>query len=130
MDQSEKAQELLRRNVILNLNQLIQYLLEANQRNWHLNSEDWFESLFLQYKEVEHFQEEVEEEEPDIEYETREPYEFWVVSNYFGEYLEKKEELTTKQWGFYIWGRETTGQSILLDHVFQEFIKEHYSGNN
>jgi len=128
MDQSLKAQELLRRNVILNLNLLIQYLLDINRRNWDLNSEDWFGDLFLQHKEVEYFLE--EDEEPDIEYETREPYEFWVVSDYLGEYLKKKEELITRQWGFYIWGRETTGQSILLDHVFQEFIKEHYSEDN
>ena len=124
MDQSENAKELLRRSVVLNLNQLIQYLLESNQRNWDLNSEDWFDSLFLQCKEVDYLYE-VEDEDPDIEYETREPYEFWVVDDYFGEFLEANEELTTKQWGFFIWGRETTGQSILLDSIFQEFVEHH-----
>lgn len=125
MDQSEKAKELLRINVILNLNQLIQYLLEINQRNWELNSEDWFESLFLQSIPVPIPGQEEEEEEQDCEYETREPYEFWAVSDYFGEFLEKNEELTTKEWGFYIWGRETTGQSILLDSIFQKFVVQH-----
>jgi hypothetical protein len=122
MDQSLKASELLRKNVILNLNQLIQYILHLNQRNWDLNSEDWFEQLFLQYQEVEYTGKDAEE---DPEYETREPYEFWVVSDYFGEFLEANQELTTKEWGFYIWGRETTGQSILLDSIFQKFIVSH-----
>jgi len=127
MDQSEKAKELLRRNVILNLNQLIYYLLEINQRNWDLFSEEWYDSLFLQSEKVEYVQEkEGEEEEEDPEYETRKPYEFYVVSDYFGEFLEENENLITKEWGFYLWGREATGQSILLDSIFQKFVIHHY----
>lgn len=119
MDQSPKAQELLRKNIILNLNQLIQYIIEVGKGNADIHSEDWFERLFLQSEPIFH------EEEGEGEYVTREPYEFWVVSEYFGEFLEANEELTTKEWGFYLWGRETTGQSILLDSIFQKFVAHH-----
>ena len=124
MDQSPKAQALLNKHITLNLNWVIQYILHTNEFNFDFSNEEWFESLFLQHREVENAD---REEEEEVEYETREPYEFWAVSNYFGEFLQKKDELVTDVWGFYLWGRETTGQSILLDHVFQEFVKEHYA---
>lgn len=121
MDQSPKAQALLDKHVILNLNQVIQYVLELHSGNCDLHCEEWFEKLFLQHKEI------ICEDEDDVwrEYEDREPYEFWAVSTYFGEFLKKKAELITDFWGFHLWGRETTGQSILIDYVFQEFVKEH-----
>ena len=118
VDQSPKAKELLNKHIILNLNQVIQYLLTDPRA--HLNCEEWFEDLLLQSTSIHG-----EGEEGDCEYVTREPYEFWAVSSYFGEFLKKKDELVTDFWGFYLWGRETTGQSILLDYVFQEFVKEH-----
>ena len=121
MDQSPKAQDLLNKHIILNLNQVIQYLLEVHSNNCDLHCEEWFEDLFLQHKSIHG-----EEEDGDCEFIDREPYEFWAVSNYFGEFLEKKNELVTNAWGFKLWGRETTGQSILIDYVFQEFVREHY----
>lgn len=51
----------------------------------------------------------------DIE---REAYEHWVVSDWLADKLEAHGEMIIKDFlGLTIWGRATTGQAILLDHV-------------
>ena len=121
-DQSPPAQEFLQNNILTNCSALINDLLAKNQRNWDLESDTWFQDLFLQ----EDFQSREEYIlsglpdhfiEPDF---FREALEFYIVSDYFAARLKERDALLTNHWNFWIWGRETTGQSIILDYIFQD----------
>ena len=126
-DQSREAQDFLTKHVHARANLLINSLLEKSQRDWNLTEYQWYEDLFLQP------QQQDEEEyfsnsddycpEPEVQY--REPYEFWIVSDYFAAKLKENNELLTDHWGFWIWGRETTGQSILIDYIFQKIYNNY-----
>ena len=121
-DQSTSAQTFLDDNILVNCTSLINDLLHKNQRNWNLESDIWFQELFLQddlsTREqyilsglADHFI------EPDF---FREPFEFYIVSDYFAARLKERNALVTDHWNFSIWGRETTGQNIILDYIFQD----------
>lgn len=118
-NQSLEAKELLRESIKVCLSQLLSYLLDNINESVEICSEEWFEELFMQYHSVHG-----EGEEGDCEFMNREPYEFWVVSSDFGEFLKDRGKLVTEEWGFYLWGRECSGQSILMDSVFQDFLIE------
>jgi len=60
----------------------------------------------------------------NIEYDYLEPYEFWIVTDYFGERLKQHGQIVVDFLGFTIWGRLTTGQAILLDHVVSVIAEE------
>lgn len=105
-DQSLDAQNFLDKHVHARANLLISELLEKGQRDWDLTESQWYQDLFSQY----------EEDFPEL----REPFEFWIVSDFFAQKLKEEGALLTKHWGFWIWGRETTGQSILIDYIFQK----------
>ena len=76
------------------------------------------------------------EEDPDLLYNAKnykedketgeypEIFEFWAVSKWLGDKLEKKDEVTFEMLDFMVWGRQTTGQAIKLDEVIQEIAKE------
>lgn len=129
-DQSKAAQSFLDKHVHVRANLLINELLEKSQRDWNLSEYSWYEDLFCNYED-----QDIWEEDPDWigtnycppepEPELREPYEFWIVSDFFAEQLKKHDQLLTNHWGFWIWGRETTGQSILIDWVFQKIWDDH-----
>ncbi len=53
-----------------------------------------------------------------------EPFEFWIVTDYFGEKLKEKGEIVEDFLGFTIWGRQCSGQAILLDGVVSEIAKD------
>lgn len=59
-----------------------------------------------------------------IETDFCEPYEFWIVSNYLGEKLKEKGEIVADFLGFIIWGRQATGQAILLDGVISRIAED------
>lgn len=57
-------------------------------------------------------------EEFDIEPHQIEAYEHWIVSDWLADQLESMSEMVSKDiHGLTVWGRTTTGQSILLDRV-------------
>lgn len=56
-------------------------------------------------------------EEQGIEADTREVYEHWIITEWFGEQLKAHDETVVEFMGLTIWGRCTTGQSISMDHV-------------
>lgn len=60
----------------------------------------------------------VEEIEPDAE--PQEIYEYWIVTEWFGEKLKKLGEPVFERWGGWIWGRCTTGQAISIDYVVDQ----------
>lgn len=56
---------------------------------------------------------------------TIEIYEHWVVSDYLAARLEERGEVVARDFfGLTVWGRATTGQSILLDGVIQDIVRE------
>lgn len=125
-DQSEEAHLFLHKHIHVRANSLISELLEKGQKDWDLTQYQWYEDLFCQYDEDHDIWKTDEDydgtnycpSEPDPE--LREPFEFWIVSEHFAHKLKEHNELLTNHWGFWIWGRETTGQSIILDYVFQK----------
>lgn len=131
-DQSIEAHDFLQEHVKVNANILIQDLLDKASRSWDSSQYPWYEDLFFQYHDQDIIQDENTYQNPDYyppepDPELREPYEFWIVSKYFGEMLQERNELITNYWGFYLWGRETTGQSIILDSIFQDIWKNSYA---
>lgn len=60
--------------------------------------------------------------EPEAIY--SEPYEFWIVSEWFGEKLKEQGGIVEDFMGFTIWGRETTGQAILLDGIISRIAED------
>ena len=113
-DQSPEAHAFLNKHIHARANLLINELLEKSQRDFDFTECPWYEDLFLQYH-----------QEENLDSSPREPYEFWIISEYFANQLNKLDQLLTNHWGFYIWGRETTGQSIVLDYVFQKIYNNY-----
>ena len=114
-DQSIEAHNFLSKHVHVNCSTLITYLLEITNNCF---DNDWYLHLFECY------------EESDLdssELELIQPYEFYIVSDYFASLLQKQGCILTDYFGFWIWGRTTTGQSIILDHVFQVAWQQHNS---
>jgi len=53
----------------------------------------------------------------NLEYDYADIFEYWIVTNWLGEKLKKHGESVAEFLGFTIWGRQTSGQAILLDDV-------------
>jgi hypothetical protein len=51
-------------------------------------------------------------------------YEHWLVDRYFAEELEAHGELVFGFCNMTVWGRCTTGQSIALDYVIRQIVKD------
>lgn len=115
IDTSFEAQPFLQKHVYANCNDLIQHLLKGAEG---LNAE-WANDLFRQHEEFDS-----SDYCPDPDPEFRKPVEFYIVSPEFANHLKNHNELLTNPFGFYIWGREITDQSILLDYVFQQFLEK------
>lgn len=58
-----------------------------------------------------------DETEPEI-------FEYWAVSDWLGEKLKENKEIVFECLDFVVWGRQTTGQAILLDNVIQKIAIE------
>jgi len=46
-----------------------------------------------------------------------EVFEHWIISPWLAQRLCERGELVAKVWDFWVWGRQCTGQAILLDSV-------------
>ena len=51
-------------------------------------------------------------------------YEYWAVSKWLGDRLKEQGEIIFEMLDFNVWGRQCTGQAILLDNVIQEIAKQ------
>jgi hypothetical protein len=124
-DQSQEAHDFLDKHIHARANILITELLDKFSLNWDIDEASWYQDLFMQTQQIED-QDPSDSSDycPEPELCNREPYEFWIVSDYFAHKLKENNELLTNHWGFWIWGRETTGQSILLDYVFQKIYND------
>jgi len=59
------------------------------------------------------------------ELEVSEVFEYWIVVDWFAEELQKRGEVIDMDfYGLTIWGRCTTGQSISMDWVVQDILKD------
>lgn len=126
-DQSALAQEFLDKSILVNCTTLINDLLARNQRNWDLESDIWFQDLFLQ-DDIENREQSISSGHEDFLIEPeffREPFEFYIVDDYFASRLKERDALLTDHWNFWIWGRETTGQNIILDYIFQDIYTDY-----
>lgn len=81
---------------------------------WYYNKRDEQED---QRFDLEH---DIDTFEPDY----REPFEYWVVTDWFARKLEEKGEIVGQFMGFTIWGRCCTGQAILLDGVISVIAED------
>lgn len=63
-------------------------------------------------------------DENNIYSDESEIYEHWIVSDWLGEKLSDNGHPVSELLGFTIWGRGTTGQSILLDSVIGRIASE------
>lgn len=63
----------------------------------------------------------------NLEADALDVYEHWVVSDWLARLLSEKGERVERYLGLMIWGRCTTGQSIYMDGVIQEIVKENES---
>ena len=62
--------------------------------------------------------------ENDLEYDYIEAYEHWIVSDYLAKKLEEQGEMVTYDlFGLTVWGRCTSGQSIMLDGVISRICE-------
>lgn len=55
-----------------------------------------------------------------------EVFEWWAVSNWLKYKLEERGEIIFDAGDFYVWGRATTGQAILMDSVIQDIAQARY----
>jgi len=60
----------------------------------------------------------------DLEPDRNEAYEHWIVSDYLARKLETHGHITGEFMGMTIWGRQTSGQAILLDSVISSICEE------
>lgn len=63
-----------------------------------------------------------QDEDGDVVY--KDPYEWWIVSDWLAERLAKHDEVLIREGNRCIWGRCTTGQAIKLDWVMKQIWKE------
>ena len=93
---------------------------ECHDPEYDYDSE--FEPLDVAYKckKCGHILEDIDE----LDLEEQEVYEWWTVTPWLGEKLKKHGEVVIELYGYSIWGRCTTGQAILLDHVISKICEE------
>ena len=62
-------------------------------------------------------------DDPDTD-ETKEPLEWYFVTEWFYEKLKKQDEVVCDTNYGYLWGRCTSGQAIAIDHVIDVIAKD------
>lgn len=122
------------REIIMNASTLVSDLQESE-----LLSYDEFENM--EYKACSDCGEEVEQKEEkyicygcdkeysedeydNLDYEYNEVYEYWFVTGYLFDKLKDYGQVVCDSPYGYIWGRQTTGQSILLDGIISRICAE------
>ena len=73
----------------------------------------------------------LESQKEDLESDQDEPdeaYEHWIISDWLGRQLKDQGEMVEDIHSLTIWGRCTTGQAIMLDHVICNIFDQTYDG--
>jgi len=79
------------------------------------------ELILKDIEESKYFNHEEFRNEHNVDYDYKEAYEFYVVSDYLARKLQERGEMISFDiMGFTVWGRCTSGQAILLDSVISE----------
>jgi hypothetical protein len=127
----ENLYSLERENIIYNImadfdNKIVEFLTYSNDKNGlnrRCKSKNDFE-LLLNNCDDDEFRQLCEDLGYDCEDEAKEIYEWWIVSSFLAKKL-KAQNQAIIEWGnnFY-WGRETTGQAILLDGVISRICSD------
>lgn len=136
------------RNVITNMNEVIQHLLSSgsygdyehellsiqstpNYENAADYGGFYFDEVAKMWVSDKDGNEEIQYttaqevcEGENLDYDYTVAYEFWAVSNRLGEQLKEHGEMVQHILGHMIWGRCTTGQAILLDNCISEICEE------
>lgn len=95
------------------------YLDVVEAINWHTDA-DWDEEDFV------HYLENCLGKDHDDLYEDAEIYEWWCVSSWLAaELKDKGEAILDNEYGTW-WGRQCSGQAILLDYVITQIEQEHH----
>ncbi|MDA3780320.1 MAG: hypothetical protein PF487_08925 [Bacteroidales bacterium] len=63
------------------------------------------------------------EELGDLDFDDPEPLEYWIVSPFLAEKLKDRGQVIIDEYMSPIWGRESSGQAILLDGVIVDIVK-------
>lgn len=141
--------KLVGREVNVCVSGLIEYILQKSYEdtnapfswddveNYYIDNSEEIEELQEQIDELEELEELTQEQKEqleklndkieELENEQEEPqeiYEWWSVSNWFADKLKAKGQcILSDGWNSY-WGRCTSGQAILLDHVISEIAED------
>lgn len=138
-------EKFVRREVVQNVNELMQHLIQSEDKGDYYDeimnvcsTPDYenaaeYEGWILN-EDTEQYEKEGEEntyetaqevcENENIDYDYIEAYEFWSVTDYLAKKLEEKGEMVEEIFGLNVWGRCTTGQAILLDHVISVICED------
>lgn len=81
-------------------------------------------SVLLADDEEEAQREACEDNSIDADDYRRDVYEHWIVESYFASRLADRGEVVFDFGGMTIWGRTTTGQSIYMDYVIEQMVRE------
>ena len=106
MDNQDKRERLVQREVVYNISFLILKLM---------NKAEFLDDLSELCGE--------EDEEGNIS----EVYEYWIVTPWLAEKLKARGELVTEFYDLDIWGRQTAGQLISEDGIIDDIVKELYA---
>lgn len=117
MEQYKKAKELVRTDILQNVNTLI----EAKYPYWF----EYAENLY--YTDDELLEIGYDEDELDrVRYdEMKEVFEFWLVTDWLASKLREYNEVIIEIDDLLIWGRTCTGQAIYQDELIQEIAEEY-----
>ena len=94
---------------------------ENDSGMWNNPDEDPSSDTFIEYESA---QEVCEEENLDAYAYIREPYEYWIVTDWLGDRLRDHDECVFEFADFTVWGRTTTGQAIKMDHAINSIYLE------
>src|SRR5574337_1674702 len=83
-----------------------------------------FESMILPDSEEEAMREACEGNRIDVDEYRSEVYEHWLVDSYFGSMLRERGETVFEFANMVIWGRQCSGQSISIDGVIRNMVRD------
>lgn len=122
-----KIEEFINREVIYNQTVLVNDLLNTMSLGGNgLASAFSYDNIENAYPELSEYEDYGYESEEEFEMDMmpKEIFEWWLVTEYFGNKLrEKGIPVLENDYGFW-WGRTTTGQAISLDGEIKEIYKD------
>lgn len=96
--------------ILCRVNRVVDALLDHPDAT----EQQWYRDLFLE-----------PDGDTDSESGTREPLEFYAVTEFLAQQLEVRGALVTREFDQPIWGREVSGQRIHLDRIMEDILTAH-----